>query len=811
MQLFDNFKRNMQRLLSLGGRLIHSLCRITQAVLQSHPARLSSGMKESVTLMVMLFAGLLFVSLLSYRPADSSTIYAAMGIPVNAIGRIGYNTADWLFYVMGSVAYLMPVYMLLWVAQGWVGSNEDQGGSTRRSHKMIGAVGAVLALAPFVDVQYLGESHYPSGDGGILGWSMAEYMLDQVGVLGMHAILVVVMMVSMSLLFSFSWVSAAKRTCQWLVTKSKAASTWLVAYSKREWSQYMEWRQNMAENASKKAAEPAPEKPPVAIVMPKPVKAKEKRKVEDKPPQDVPASLKEKAKSALEVIKPAERKKAPEPKKAVAPLGEQALPALELLEDREIESASLFDQSSLEEMSELLVVKLLEFGVKAEVVSAAPGPVVTRFEINPEAGIKVSKISGLAKDLARSLSVMSVRVVEVIPGKPYVGIEVPNPDRQMVSFRDVIGSEEFANAKSPLSIALGHDIAGQPVVADIAKMPHLLVAGTTGSGKSVGVNSMLLSLLYKSTPEQLRLLLVDPKMLELSVYEGIPHLIAPVVTDMKDAANGLRWCVNEMERRYQLLAKVGVRQLKSFNEKVEAARDAGEPLLDPLWEPEPGDVEANRPELETLPAIVVVVDEFADMMMTVGKKVEELIARIAQKARAAGIHLILATQRPSVDVITGLIKANVPTRIGFQVSSKIDSRTILDQGGAEQLLGNGDMLFLPPGTSVTHRVHGAFVSDDEVHRVAEDWKSKGEPNYIEGVLEEPSASIDGGIGDDPEENDLFAKAVEHVLETKKCSISGIQRKLKVGYNRSSRFVEQMEEMGIVGPPNGNGVREIIRQ
>ncbi|HQQ75514.1 MAG TPA: DNA translocase FtsK, partial [Pseudomonadales bacterium] len=481
-----------------------------------------------------------------------------------------------------------------------------------------------------------------------------------------------------------------------------------------------------------------------------------------------------------------------------------------------------YSQDSVEAMSRLLEIKLQDFGVSAEVVSVQPGPVITRFEIQPAAGIKASRISGLAKDLARSLAVISVRVVEVIPGKSYVGIEVPNEAREMVRLGDVLASNAYDESKSPLTLALGHDIAGSPVMADLAKMPHLLVAGTTGSGKSVGVNTMLMSLLFKAGPDEVRLILVDPKMLELSVYEGIPHLLTPVVTDMKDAANALRWSVGEMERRYKLMAALGVRNLAGYNKKVMDAKAAGQPIVDPVWRPDPMAFtpvdQQTAPQLDKLPYIVIVIDEFADMMMIVGKKVEQLIARIAQKARAAGIHLILATQRPSVDVITGLIKANIPTRIAFQVSSKIDSRTIIDQGGAEQLLGHGDMLYLPPGSPVPIRVHGAFVDDHEVHSVVEDWKRRGAPNYLEEIMQEQSSVFvpgfsssdeEGGEGGDPEADALYDKAVVFVLETRKASISSVQRKFQIGYNRAARLVEAMEAAGIVSAMNSNGSREIL--
>ncbi len=484
------------------------------------------------------------------------------------------------------------------------------------------------------------------------------------------------------------------------------------------------------------------------------------------------------------------------------------LPDLELLDERQPEDEGGYSEASLEKISQLLESKLRDFGVEAEVVSVLPGPVVTRFELQPAPGVKVSKISSLAKDLARSLSVISVRIVEVIPNKPYVGIEIPNQDREVVRLKEILASRAFQESKSPLTLALGKDIGGEPVTADVARMPHLLVAGTTGSGKSVGVNAMLLSILYKSTPEEIRLILVDPKMLELSIYEGIPHLLTPVVTDMKDAAQALNWCVAEMERRYKLMAALGVRGLAGFNRQVSEAARKGSPILDPLWS---ADSDEEAPPLSTLPVILVVIDEFADMMMIVGKKVEQLIARIAQKARAAGIHLILATQRPSVDVITGLIKANIPTRISFQVSSKVDSRTILDQGGAEQLLGHGDMLYLPPGTAMPTRVHGAFVSDDEVHRVVSDWKARAEPDYRTDVLtggdDEPFLELESNGAE--QDDALYDEAVAFVLESRRASISGVQRKLRIGYNRAARLIEAMEEAGVVSPMNSNGSREIL--
>jgi len=498
------------------------------------------------------------------------------------------------------------------------------------------------------------------------------------------------------------------------------------------------------------------------------------------------------------------------------------LPPMQLLDDPP-ERVAAYSPDSLDAMSRLVEIKLKDFGVEVEVVAVHPGPVVTRFELQPAPGTKASQISGLAKDLARALSAISVRVVEVIPGKSVMGLEIPNEKREMVTLGEIIKSQSYEEVGSPLALALGKDISGSPVVADLARMPHLLIAGTTGSGKSVGINAMVLSLLYKSTAEHVRLIMIDPKMLELSVYEGIPHLLAPVVTDMKQAANALRWSVAEMERRYQLMSALGVRNIAGYNRKVKDANSAGKPIKDPVMmqkaSTDPHFDQSTIPDLQPLPYIVVIIDELADLMMIVGKKVEELIARLAQKARASGIHLILATQRPSVDVITGLIKANIPTRIAFQVSAKVDSRTILDQGGAESLLGHGDMLYLPPSTSVPTRVHGAFVSDEEVHRVVNALKTADPPDYIEEVLSGPSQPIPGfsseldgsgsGSGVDTEQDALYDEAVKIVISERKPSISYVQRRLKIGYNRSARLLEAMEAAGVVGPLQPNGSRDVL--
>jgi len=520
-------------------------------------------------------------------------------------------------------------------------------------------------------------------------------------------------------------------------------------------------------------------------------------------------------------IEPSMRAERERQKPLFSSMASGQLPDLSLLDKPPREKLGYSDET-LEAMSRQVELKLADFGIDVQVVAVHPGPVITRFELQPAAGVKASQIANLARDLARGLSVISVRVVEVIPGKPVVGLEIPNEHRELVFLSDVLSSRQYDEAASPVSLAIGKDISGQPVVVDLARMPHLLVAGTTGSGKSVALNAMVLSLLYKSKPSEVRLILVDPKMLELSIYDGIPHLMTPVVTDMKQAANALRWCVAEMERRYRLMAALGVRSLSRYNATVQEAIDRGEPLLDPLVvTPEDPEAEDLHPHatLEPLPVVVVVVDEFADLMMVVGKKVEELIARLAQKARAAGIHLILATQRPSVDVITGLIKANIPCRIAFQVSSKVDSRVIMDQGGAEQLLGHGDMLYLPPGTAIPQRVHGAFVGDHEVHAVvAAAIANQGEPDYREEVLADSQLMPDGqaisdtGVlveGGDDDLDPLYEEAVRIVIETRRASISGVQRRLKIGYNRSARMIEEMERTGIVSAPGTNGQREVL--
>jgi S-DNA-T family DNA segregation ATPase FtsK/SpoIIIE len=693
---------------------------------------------------------------------------------------------------VGYAAYLFPLLLAYRAFIILLERHESKGfDSLTFGIRALGLVLVMIAGTALAAMNDQGLSILPQGTGGILGQAIGGAFTIAFSAVGSRLILLAIFLFGMTIFTDLSWLKLIEKTGAWTIaafnTGRERLTTAIESFrDKRKREKAVEARKLVISEHVEKEKK---RQPPKIKSLKVPVEKSDRLEREKQQPLfEAPAT------------------------------GD--LPHLELLDEHIKDPTKGFSTQALEGLSKLLELKLLDFGVTAEVTAVYPGPVVTRFEIQPAPGVKVSRISNLAKDLARSLAVISVRVVEVIPGKSVVGIEIPNEDREIVNFREVLSSKAFEQSKSPLTLALGHDISGLPVVADLGKMPHLLVAGTTGSGKSVGVNSMLLSLLYKSGPADVRLMLVDPKMLELSVYDGIPHLLTPVITDMKDAANGLRWCVAEMERRYKLMATMGVRNLAGYNRKIEDGIKAGTPLVDPLWKPDPvlaeTDEEQVAPNLQKLPSVVVVVDEFADMMMIVGKKVEQLIARIAQKARAAGIHLILATQRPSVDVITGLIKANVPTRIAFQVSSKIDSRTILDQGGAEQLLGHGDMLYLPPGSGVPNRVHGAFCSDDEVHRVVADWKRRGEPLYIEGLLDEGSntpvtpGELQSDASDQDDESDvLYDEAVYYVTQSRRASISSVQRKLRIGYNRAARLIEAMEEAGVVSDMGTNGQREVL--
>jgi len=756
--------------------------------------RIHLGIQEGTALVFLLAGVFLLLCLVSYHPDDPGWAYIGdTQLVHNWLGKVGAKLADACFSLFGVVAFLFPLFFLSHTYQSVIRRNR----SHRINFKMVGlralgAIVSVLSACALATMHFLETNVHSAG--GIFGLFASQDALQALGVLGTTMIYFVLLLAGLTLSLGVSWLNLIDTVGEWTINVGKWFAQKFRNYrlKKQEIKKQktaLEQRKSNVEIIEIRIAQQPKRKEPPRIAPVKPKAEKSIRKEKEK-------------QTALDLF---EEEKKPE--------GE--LPSLGLLHPAE-EQAQGYSAESLEAMSRLLEIKLKDFGVTVEVVSVAPGPVITRFEIQPAPGIKASKISGLSQDLARSLAMVSVRVVEVIAGKSVMGIEVPNENRAIVRLSEVLETKMFDDSKSNLTIALGHDISGTPVIADIAKMPHLLVAGTTGSGKSVGVNTMLCSLLYKSTPDDLRLILVDPKMLELAIYEGIPHLLTPVVTDMKDAANGLRWAVGEMERRYKLMSKVGVRNMAGLNKKILEAQKNGEPILDPLFDPEQHIEGAVHPELEKLPSIVIVIDEFADMMMMVGKKVEELIARIAQKARAAGIHLVLATQRPSVDVITGLIKANVPTRMAFQVSSKIDSRTILDQGGAEQLLGHGDMLYLPPGSGLPIRVHGAFVDDDEVHRIVDDWKQRGRPEYIEEILAgdaEEQLSVTGidapAKSEDPEADPLFDEAIEFVTSTRKVSISSVQRKLRIGYNRAANLVEAMEAAGVVTGPGNNGSREVL--
>ncbi|WP_295802392.1 DNA translocase FtsK [uncultured Microbulbifer sp.] len=743
--------------------------------------------------LIALLAGALLVgiSLLSYDAGDPGWSHTGDGGAIaNAIGPTGAWLADVCLSLLGWMAYLFPV-LIGWRAWRILRDRNARFHGPLFALRVAGLGLLLLAGAAIATLCFeQSQQPLPFSNGGIIGAAISAFMEKGLGYVGATILLLALFAIGVTVFTGMSWLK--------LFEDIGRSVLFVFAWIGRR---LVRARQ---EREEKRVAREA------VVVRKAAVEEEKQRTAKRLPPKIEPT---------VPPVKQSPRAVKEKQGELFTGPVTGTLPPLSLLDPADADKKAGFSRESLEALSRLLELKLKDFGVVAEVVSVLPGPVVTRFEIQPAPGVKVSRITNLAKDLARSLAVISVRVVEVIPGKSVVGIEIPNENRQMVRLSEVLGAEVYEKAKSPLSLALGHDIAGQPVVADLAKMPHLLVAGTTGSGKSVGINVMLLSLLYKSTPEEVRLILVDPKMLELSVYEGIPHLLTPVITDMNDAANGLRWCVGEMERRYKLMAAMGVRNLAGFNRKIKDAEAAGEPLIDPLWQPDPmssvPEAEQTAPHLKPLPAVVVVIDEFADMMMIVGKKVEQLIARIAQKARAAGIHLLLATQRPSVDVITGLIKANVPTRMAFQVSSKVDSRTILDQGGAEQLLGHGDMLYLPPGTAVPIRVHGAFVDDHEVHQVVADWSRRGEPDYIEGITDDTNNSIpvpgmatEGGE-DDPEADALYDEAVAFVTKSRKASISSVQRQLRIGYNRAARMIEAMEAAGVVSAQQANGNREVL--
>ncbi len=732
--------------------------------------------REAWWLGLVLVGVYLAVILFTYYKQDSSWSHTASDHAAihNAGGSVGAWVSDMLLYLFGFSAWW---WVVLAFYSMWLVYLQLVRTISERPFLVFNLVGFALLLlaSSTIEAGHLIAlpATLPLGAGGMLGNAVDSGLRSMFGYAGSTMLLLLLFAVGFSLFTGWSWIMMTEKLGSGLI------STYQWAQNK-----YYDWHDRKAGKV-------------VELKREEFIDAERKR-TEDRAPIEIKAPLVEIAQS--------ERVQKEKQTALFVTDQDSTLPPLHLLDEAN-NTVELPSADTLDFTSRLIERKLIDFGIEVKVISAQPGPVITRFEFEPAAGVKGSQITNLARDLARALSVVSIRVVETIPGKSCMGLEIPNAKRQMVFLSEIMGSQVYADMHSPIAIAMGKDIAGKPVVADLAKMPHVLVAGTTGSGKSVAINALILSFLYKSEASKVRMILIDPKMLELSVYEGIPHLLAPVVTDMRQAANALNWCVAEMERRYKLMSSLGVRNLAGYNQKIKEADKVGEKI------PHPFSLTPDAPEpLEEMPLIVVVIDELADMMMVVGKKVEELIARLAQKARASGIHLVLATQRPSVDVITGLIKANVPTRISFQVSSKIDSRTILDQMGAEALLGQGDMLYMPPGTGYPVRIHGAFVSDHEVHQVVNHLKAMGEPNYIEGILTNETEGGEAGefSSDDGAEKDpLYDEAVSIVLKTRRASISSVQRQLRIGYNRAARLIEDMERAGLVSSMQTNGNREVL--
>ncbi len=782
----------------------------------AHP--IAQAVREGCFLVLAAGVAFLSLALASYSPDDPghfSTSTHGQSDVSNLAGITGAFLAQFLLQLFGWLAWLIPVLLALPLFLRLLGHRLDFSALTA-VWRVFGSLLLILSGCSLASL-HVATDYLPASAGGIIGSHLSGYSVTLLGVVGGSLILTAICMIGFVLTTNLSWLMLIDRSGSLLIALLSQLVALTQKATRMATNVYSQLRfrlafRRKAKNATKSLnpeSQPAPlSQEEVSLaepVAPSPPTAEDIELVQDKTPALVdepsgdssnklpkaPAGGLTKSKSTK---KPARMAALPEPTAQLPPVSLLTAPKPQ---DRRVDSPE-----DLTRMGQLLEQKLLDFRIKAEIVEAFPGPVVTRYELQPEAGVKASKITALATDLARSLAVSSLRVIEVIPGKTCVGIEIPNTHREIVRLAEIITSEEYRAISSGTVIALGKDVAGRPVCTDLARMPHLLIAGTTGSGKSVGVNAMLLSILFKSSPDQVRLILVDPKMLELSVYDGIPHLLTPVITDMPKASNALLWCINEMERRYSLMSDLGVRNLAGFNDKASQAIARGRPLKDPSSDF--GD------ELKPLPVIVVVIDEFADMIMVVGRKVEDLIVRLAQKARAAGIHLVLATQRPSVDVITGLIKANIPGRISFQVSSRIDSRTILDAGGAEQLLGHGDMLFLPPGTSSSIRVHGAFVDDDEVHRVAERWRQQGSPDYISRIqTEEAGTGKADTLAPLENEDELYQEAVEFVLDSRRPTISSVQRKLRVGYNRAARLIDSMEVNGIISGADSAGNREIL--
>jgi len=740
------------------------------------PPKIAALLRESWWLALVALALYLALILFTFDKADPGWSHGtSVERIMNSGGRLGAWCADVLLYLFGFSAWWW-VALCAFIVRWSFRRIEHFAPADRRSYFVV-AIGFAILLVASASLEamrfYSLKATLPLAPGGMLGTAISGLLSRALGFTGATLALLALIAIGLSLFTGVSWIAFLERLGGWLEEAyQRTRQFWTDRQDRRAGAAAVIEREEVVEESKKKLEVHEPLRiEPAALQIPKSPRVEREKQVP-----------------------------------LFENLPDSPLPPLKLL-DEAGQVLEVISGDTLEFTSRLIEKKLLDFGVEVRVVAAYPGPIITRYEVEPAVGVKGSQVVNLVRDLARALSVVSIRVVETIPGKSYMGLEIPNPERQMVHLSEILSSQVYADMHSPLSLALGKDIAGNPIVVDLARMPHLLVAGTTGSGKSVAINGMILSLLYKSPPAQCRLILVDPKMLELSVYEGIPHLLTPVVTDMRQAANALNWCVGEMDRRYKLMSALGVRNMAGFNQKVRDAAKVERPIQNPLA------LGPDNPEpLHEMSLIVVIIDELADLMMVVGKKVEELIARLAQKARAAGIHLILATQRPSVDVITGLIKANIPTRIAFQVSARVDSRTILDQMGAEALLGQGDMLYLPPGTGIPQRVHGAFVADHEVHKVVGYLKNLAQPQYVEGVLEEPEADGEGMMGPeggDAESDPLYDQAVEIVLKTRRASISLVQRHLRIGYNRAARLIEQMERAGLVSVMQSNGNREVL--
>ncbi len=797
-------------------------------------AHLSRGMREISGITMLALAVVLLLALSSFNILDPGWSHTGTQMKIRNTGGVaGAWFADVAFYMLGYIAYLIPLMLaFLGSVMFYESRSEHANTAAYMFVRIFGFIIMISMACGLADLHFeVHSDNLPLGadGGGLAGSMVAGKFVDLFNPLGATLIMLALFLGSFSLATHISWLSITETVGGSLLAITAALQqffhgVWRSLKEKRkEGNARRKYQQEeyKAQHGALKHKDREKDqmskensRSSTAVRAKIAVAADSGHPLADNPLSSIKQAVSRVKPKAVKKINAVKKPDNDKQYKLFDANSDSELPPLSMLDEPRPRQTG-FSENELEALSRLLEERLADFKVIAEVVAVQPGPVITRFELNLAPGTKASKISGLSRDIARSLSLVSVRVVEVIRGKSTIGLEIPNDDREIVMLSEILRSKKYADSKSPLTIALGKDIGGGPVIADIARMPHLLVAGTTGSGKSVGVNTMLASLLYKATPEEVRLILIDPKMLELNVYEDIPHLLTPVVTDMKEASNALRWCVGEMERRYKLMAALGVRNIGGFNKKVKLAIKEGNPIEDPLYKKEEAfDPDAPTPTLTSLPYIVVVVDEFADMIMVVGKKVEELIARIAQKARAAGIHLILATQRPSTDVITGLIKSNIPTRMAFQVSTKLDSRIILDQSGAESLLGHGDMLYLPPGTAMAQRVHGAFIDDHEVHNMVGYLKQQGRANYVNEILQEPSVPIPGLSGEmssdaDGERDALYDQAVAIVTETRKASISYVQRRLKIGYNRAARMIEEMEEAGVISQVQSNGQREVI--